>query len=220
MGQGIVYHKELKESGRWSSMSFFEQMGNIGSEVSRACKWKEKGKPEMMQKAFERGLELLDFPFVGMLGRPHLCREQLGVFVLNNAPGVGRNAFAAAAGPFDDHLVVLSVVYIAGTQPRLPDAVGAGQTPQLEFLHRPPVAEVAYESYSGCAGRPFAENPSAALGAVEPEIFVGIGEFGQRTAGLGQFALFVDDVVVAALDGSFERLEPRVVFYDFKILHV
>ena len=112
------------------------------------------------------------------------------------------------------------MVYVAGTQSRLPDAVGAGQTPQLEFLHRLPVAEVAYESYSGCAGRPFAENPSAALGAVEPEIFVGIGEFGQRTAGLGQFALFVDDVVVAALDGSFERLEPRVVFYDFKILHV
>ena len=165
------------------------------------------------------GLELLDFPFIGMLGCPHLCREQLGILVLDNAPGVGGNAFAAAAGPFDYHLVVLSVVDVAGTQSRLPDAVGAGQTPQLELLHRLPVAEIAYESYGGCAGSPFAENPSAALGAVEPEIFMGIGEFGQRTTGLSQFALFVDDVVVAALDGSLEGLEPRVVFYDFKILH-
>lgn len=61
MDNGVIYHKELKESGKWSEMPFYEQMANIGSEVSRACKWKEKEKPEMMQKAFERGLELLDF---------------------------------------------------------------------------------------------------------------------------------------------------------------
>ncbi len=60
MDQGVIYHKELQSSGRWAELSFFEQMGNIGSEVSRACRWKEKQKPEMMLKAFERGLELLD----------------------------------------------------------------------------------------------------------------------------------------------------------------
>lgn len=61
MDQGVIYHRDLWESGRWAEMSFFEQMGNIGSEVSRACRWKEKGKPEMMRKAFEQALELLDF---------------------------------------------------------------------------------------------------------------------------------------------------------------
>jgi len=60
MDQGIIYHKELQGNGRWAELSFFEQMGNIGSEVSRACRWKEKQKPEMMLRAFERGLELLD----------------------------------------------------------------------------------------------------------------------------------------------------------------
>ncbi len=59
--QGVIYHKGLLADGRWAELTFFEQMGNIGSEVSRACRWKEKGKPEMMRKAFERGLELLDF---------------------------------------------------------------------------------------------------------------------------------------------------------------
>ena len=61
MDQGIISHRSLQAEGRWSALPFFEQMGNIGSEVSRACKWKEKQKPEMMLKAFYRGLELLDF---------------------------------------------------------------------------------------------------------------------------------------------------------------
>ncbi len=60
MDQGVTYHSDLQASGRWAALTFFQQMGNIGSEVSRACRWKEKQKPEMMQKAFERGVELLD----------------------------------------------------------------------------------------------------------------------------------------------------------------
>lgn len=60
MDQGIISHRSLQDSGRWAAMPFAQQMGNIGSEVSRACKWKEKQKPEMMEKAFYRGLELLD----------------------------------------------------------------------------------------------------------------------------------------------------------------
>ena len=52
-------HKNLAE-GRWNSLSFFEQMANIGSEVERAIKWKEKGNIEYGRMAFERALELLD----------------------------------------------------------------------------------------------------------------------------------------------------------------
>jgi len=44
---------------RWFSLSFFEQMANLGSEVSRAIKWKEKD-PERSNYAFESALELLD----------------------------------------------------------------------------------------------------------------------------------------------------------------
>ncbi len=60
LDQGMISHPSLHADGRWAAMSFAQQMGNIGSEVSRACKWKEKHRPEMMEKAFYRGLELLD----------------------------------------------------------------------------------------------------------------------------------------------------------------
>ncbi len=52
-------HKELV-AGRWETMSFCEQMANVGSEIERALKWKEKNNLEYSQKAFERGLELLE----------------------------------------------------------------------------------------------------------------------------------------------------------------
>ena len=43
MDGSMIRHKELAESGRWADMPFVEQMANIGSEVFRAGKWKEKG---------------------------------------------------------------------------------------------------------------------------------------------------------------------------------
>lgn len=46
--------------GRWQKFSLLEQMANIGSEVERAIKWKNKGNPEYAEKAFERALELFD----------------------------------------------------------------------------------------------------------------------------------------------------------------
>lgn len=67
MDQGLIYHRELAAGG-WNKLPFFAQMANIGSEISRACKWKAKEKPEMMQKAFERGLELLDLTISGTHG--------------------------------------------------------------------------------------------------------------------------------------------------------
>lgn len=51
-------HKNLSQ-GRWLSLSFFEQMANIGSEIERAIKWRKKN-DEYSQLAFERALELLD----------------------------------------------------------------------------------------------------------------------------------------------------------------
>ena len=51
-------HQQLA-SGRWMRMPFFEQMANIGSEVERAMKWKNKSNKEYSRMAFERTLELL-----------------------------------------------------------------------------------------------------------------------------------------------------------------
>ena len=68
MGQPVIYHKDLFRCGRWKDLTFAEQMANIGSEVSRAVKWMEKGRPDMARSAFERGLELLDLTRQGVRG--------------------------------------------------------------------------------------------------------------------------------------------------------
>lgn len=45
--------------GRWGELSFCAQMGNLGSEVSRAVKWLGKNE-KRFQVSFERALELFD----------------------------------------------------------------------------------------------------------------------------------------------------------------
>ena len=42
-------HKNLA-SGHWHELSLIEQMANIGSEVERAIKWRNKGKEEIAYK--------------------------------------------------------------------------------------------------------------------------------------------------------------------------
>lgn len=66
-----VQHKELA-AGRWSSMSFLEQMANIGSEVNRALNWRVKKNPDYSRKAFERALELIDLTLDDAKGLPRL----------------------------------------------------------------------------------------------------------------------------------------------------
>jgi len=51
-------HRDLA-SGKWQKFTFVEQMANVGSEIFRAISWRNKNL-EYSQKAFERGLELLD----------------------------------------------------------------------------------------------------------------------------------------------------------------
>ena len=55
----MSYQHQQLASGRWNEMTFFEQMANVGSEVERAIKWKEKENGEYSRLAFERALELL-----------------------------------------------------------------------------------------------------------------------------------------------------------------
>ena len=52
-------HKKLA-GGNWRKLSLVKQMANIGSEVERAIKWKNKDKPDIADRAFIRALELFD----------------------------------------------------------------------------------------------------------------------------------------------------------------
>ena len=62
---GLFMHKELA-SGRWYALTLFEQLGNIGSEVSRAFNWRKKNRHDLSKEAVNRALELLDLTVVSM----------------------------------------------------------------------------------------------------------------------------------------------------------
>lgn len=51
-------HAELA-TGRWHQLSLPEQLGHVGSEVSRAIRWSARD-AERAQRAFHRCLDLLD----------------------------------------------------------------------------------------------------------------------------------------------------------------
>jgi hypothetical protein len=53
-----VQHRDLA-AGRWWSLTLAEQLGNIGSEVSRAVRWTHRN-DELARGALERALELFD----------------------------------------------------------------------------------------------------------------------------------------------------------------
>lgn len=70
-------HAQLA-AGRWSEFSFAEQMGHVGSEISRTIGWAKRGNTEQSQRAFFRALELLDLTIAVSTGPRlrELCRTR------------------------------------------------------------------------------------------------------------------------------------------------
>lgn len=66
-----VQHKELA-AGRWAEMSLALQMLNIGSEISRANRWKLKGNQIQVERAVYRALELIDLTIEAQRGKHNL----------------------------------------------------------------------------------------------------------------------------------------------------
>jgi len=72
MGDGMKPQHSGLASGRWKKMTLSEQMANIGSEVSRALNWRNKGNEEYSRKAAVRALELIDLSLDCMESLPRL----------------------------------------------------------------------------------------------------------------------------------------------------
>ena len=53
-----ITHRELAD-GRWRTFTLTEQLGNVGSEVSRTLKWRSRN-PQMAERSLARALELID----------------------------------------------------------------------------------------------------------------------------------------------------------------
>ena len=66
-----VQQKNFAE-GRWAEMSLCEQMANVGSEISRAFSWRNKGKEDLSKRAVNRALELLDLTIASIRGYSRL----------------------------------------------------------------------------------------------------------------------------------------------------
>ena len=53
-----VVHRDMA-AGRWQELSLVEQLGHVGSEISRAWRWTGRN-PELAREALYRALELID----------------------------------------------------------------------------------------------------------------------------------------------------------------
>jgi hypothetical protein len=98
MDKDKIQHKELA-AGRWAEMPLALQMLNIGSEISRANRWKSKGNQNQVERAVFRGLELIDLTIDAQRGKHSLkeftrmreavCDYYLGENIYNST-GKGR----------------------------------------------------------------------------------------------------------------------------------
>ena len=80
-------HKDLA-AGKWGELSLAEQLGNIGSETTRALNWRGKDE-KLYNNALNRALELLDLTISDPRWRKRLkeivrVREFLGAVIFND----------------------------------------------------------------------------------------------------------------------------------------
>jgi len=66
----LIQHKNLATGG-WQKLSLVEQLGNIGSEISRALTWRDKNQ-KSYENAIDRALELLDLTIADSRWRSRL----------------------------------------------------------------------------------------------------------------------------------------------------
>lgn len=74
---------------KWLTMDFMEQMANIGGEVYRAIKWKDKQHKEKQYYFAEKALEFLDFTIEdpknsAKIHELKLCKEELRDFFFSD----------------------------------------------------------------------------------------------------------------------------------------
>jgi len=74
----LPFHSKTLEQ-RWQTLSIYEQLGNVGSEVGRAAARAEQGEDAKRDLALTRALELLDYTIADPRWRRRLkefCRAR------------------------------------------------------------------------------------------------------------------------------------------------
>ncbi|MGH7334256.1 MAG: hypothetical protein ACREKS_16235 [Candidatus Rokuibacteriota bacterium] len=68
-----AYRHREQAAGKWETLSLAEQLGNVGGEVGRMLRWKDRDE-RLATAAFARALELLDLTLADARWR-HRLRE-------------------------------------------------------------------------------------------------------------------------------------------------
>lgn len=89
-------HQNLA-AGRWQTLSIAEQLGNIGSEVSRATRAKAQGNSERLQSALSRALELFELTLADLRMTPARTDEISKARDVVADYLVGENAYQSTA---------------------------------------------------------------------------------------------------------------------------
>ena len=149
-------------------------------------------------------------PGVGGMRIPDLSRKDVGLWVLNGSPGIGRNAFTATAGP--KYLQFVEIFVLDGFYGELdfPDA-GLIAVVEGEAFLNGPVGEVANEIEGGSVGRPFAKDPFI-LSFVQSKIFMRIGKFVETHAVLGEAFFKFLNVLGSAFEIGFIGFKKGILF--------
>jgi hypothetical protein len=104
-----VQHRELA-AGRWWSLSLAQQLGNVGSEISRAAGWSTRS-PERAEAALYRALELIDLTLEDPRHRQSVARlreiARLREVVVDLF--AGPNQYGSTAASLQKHLDAYAV---------------------------------------------------------------------------------------------------------------
>ena len=102
----MTLHSDLA-AGRWHSMSLMDQLGNAGSEVSRALRARASGNAARERSALRRFLELMDLTIAdprlrGRLREPCRAREVVCDFF------VGDNVYRSTPESLDRYFLAFA----------------------------------------------------------------------------------------------------------------
>jgi len=106
-----IVHRALA-GGRWQQLSLVEQLGNVGSEVGRMRRWRDRDE-RLMTRAFERALELLDLTLADPRWRTRL-REIARARELLCDAAAGGHEYGGTLEDLDRYVLAFAVAARSG----------------------------------------------------------------------------------------------------------
>ena len=106
MTEIVHRHRDLA-AGRWGQFSLAEQLANVGSEVGRMLRWRDRDE-RLMTSAFDRALELLDLTLADPRWRDRLREIARARELLCDAATGGRE-YATTLEDLDRYFLAFAV---------------------------------------------------------------------------------------------------------------